>query len=426
MRHFRTLLPLSLASLGAAEIVGQWTAWTLSRTCSNDGGSCTYHLALDQNPNAKTDLSSCIWTVVSANPAIKPANQSDFANVQCGAKLSLNGGWSAEGFYTIVPTDTMAKAYAFFGFTDEEIQNGKAATPRQRPAYRVGSFSEGEHPDLGLGKMDKHMKMEKRGSLFPGPDHTEREPFRGPFYCKHHPTAAGCPRAFNAKREKKMNQGDHSVQTPKHIIAMTSNQQQDSSSSSSSQKMGKMMQMEKRQSGIKKQAMLLHTEKQQQQQQQQQPSSNTMADTPSDSADEQQTWQIRSLSRLTNYPLNLTLFTFSIFSTTSEATPPPALLANCTIEIPSSSPTKSWYGQRCRDPLDVTNTKVDFTVGWGYKADTDSAVMTVCRPGTGMAWFGWDGVSSNMMSDQQRNGRDKVEVVFGDSKRERVHEVSCT
>ncbi|KAK4172998.1 hypothetical protein QBC36DRAFT_304015 [Triangularia setosa] len=443
MRHIRALLPLSLASLGAAEIIGQWTAWTLTRTCFSDSSSCTYHLALDQNPQAKTDLSSCVWTVVSINP-FKPANQTDFANVQCGEKLSLNGGWSNEGFYTIVPTDTVANAYAFFGFTDEEIQNGKVAKPRQRPAYRVGSFSEGEHPDLGLGMLKK-MKMGKRSP----------------------------------------------------VIALKPNQQQDDSST---HKMDDTTKMEKKQNTLDKQTMLLHTEEQQQQDSsssssdidsctrncpddgnrydmlscfktcheeilgaktnlkvepyymaaadkvQSQPQQtihsrehldalaaaashsehhnknkdHTMADDVS-----QQTWQIRSLTRLTNYNLNLTLYTFSILSITPEkANTPPVTLANCAIDIPSASPTNSWYGQRC----DITDRNVKYTVGWGYKLDTDSAVMTVCHPGTGMAWFGWDGVTVGVGGGQKNKGEKdgREEVVFGDSKRERIHEMICT
>ncbi|KAK4195814.1 hypothetical protein QBC40DRAFT_15964 [Triangularia verruculosa] len=370
MRHIKALLPLSLASLGAAEIVGQWTAWELTRTCFDNGTSCTYHMALDQNPIAKTDLSTCIWDVVSLNPFFKPANQTDFTNVKCGQRLSINGGWSNMGFFTIVTTDTAANAYAFFGFTDEEIRNGKSATPRQRPAYRVGTFNKDERPDLGLGMLKK-MKTEKR----------------------------------------------------RPAISLEANQQQ---SDSSLHKMKSLMKMGKRSSPVlnakpleKKQG---HFRPESSKRRQSIPSQNHPRNhnqAPATSPDsnpesqpttDQQTWQIHSLTRLTNPPLNLTTFTFSLLS--------PGLntpLANCTITIPSASPTQSWYGQRC-DPL--LNA---YTVGWGYNPDTDSAVMTICRPGTGMAWFGWNAVAGAQQQQQQQN-----EVRFGDSRREGVHRGVCT
>ena len=45
------------------------------------------------------------------------------------------------------------------------------------------------------------------------------------------------------------------------------------------------------------------------------------------------------------------------------------LLANCELRIPDSDPHQSWFGRGCDA----------FTISWGYKDDTDGAVMTVCK-----------------------------------------------
>lgn len=42
----------------------------------------------------------------------------------------------------------------------------------------------------------------------------------------------------------------------------------------------------------------------------------------------------------------------------------------CSFAVPGEERNISWYAQSCGR---------DFTISWGYKSETDSAVMTVCQ-----------------------------------------------
>ncbi|KAK4679281.1 hypothetical protein QC764_202810 [Podospora pseudoanserina] len=374
MRHSKAFLPLSLASLGAAEIVGQWTAWSLARTCTPEGSSCTYHLVLVPGP--ESDFITCDWTVDSTSN-FKPAYQTNFAEAKCGDNLSLNGGWSSMGFITIVPTDKAANVYAFFGFTDAELADGQVASSRQRPAYRVGTFGEKEHPDLGLGMSKKMVRRLSRG-----------------FVQQHGGSLSSSKPTKEKRRDITM-----SDQLRKHISVMYASSQQQKSSSeidTCSQNCQPSGDDYDALACVETCRQQLHGPKINNGQERHR--LGTRNDNP-------ETWQIHSLTRLTNHLLNQTLFTFSLYSSTT------LQLAKCSISIPSVEPTHSWYGQRC-------DKDGKFSVGWGYKADTDSAVMTVCERGRGMAWFGWDGVAERDL--------DLVEVRFGDSRGEVVHETVCT
>ncbi|KAK0670845.1 hypothetical protein QBC41DRAFT_301211 [Cercophora samala] len=433
MRHITALLPLSLAFLGAAEIVGQWTALGLTRFCTPEGISCTYILALDQNPDFKADLISCAWTVF-ATSNFRPANQTDFSEVKCNDKLSVNGGWNSEGFITIVPTDTVAGAYAFFGFTDAELANGLAASPRQRPAYRVGTFTGGDHPDLGLAMVKK---MERRSHHNVQASSTRQKASSSPLKTdklmkkkwvhelgdniKKQPTSS-------SSSSSSLSEIDSCLQNclpddgpaDYDILACIKNCRQqlhgpkiNADSQSPSQK---SFQKREHLDSLTVKNNLQPQPRTHNQQTWEAPAttSHHHHNNINTRDNAQETWQIHSLTRLTNHPLNSTLYTFSLFSSTTNQQ-----LANCSITIPSVEPTHSWYGQRC------DNDGGKYTVGWGYKPDTDSAVMTVCDKGRGMAWFGWDGVGMKETVDQEGKGEEEV-VRFGDSRGEGVHESACS
>ncbi|KAK3685425.1 hypothetical protein B0T22DRAFT_537757 [Podospora appendiculata] len=61
------------------------------------------------------------------------------------------------------------------------------------------------------------------------------------------------------------------------------------------------------------------------------------------------------------------------------------LRERCQLNIDNADPKGYFWSVPCG---------TGYTISWGYKEDTDGAVMTVCVPGKRNAWFGWDGINS--------------------------------
>ncbi|KAK3359814.1 hypothetical protein B0T25DRAFT_110495 [Lasiosphaeria hispida] len=76
---------------------------------------------------------------------------------------------------------------------------------------------------------------------------------------------------------------------------------------------------------------------------------------------EQKSLQILRLNRFWDASFRFTLLSFTINQGNTE-------IQTCEMRIVDTDPKASWYGRPCGD----------FTISWGYKTDTDGAVMTVC------------------------------------------------
>ncbi|KAL2136806.1 hypothetical protein VTI74DRAFT_1458 [Chaetomium olivicolor] len=136
---------LSLLPLIAAEILGSWTIYALTRHSNPDDTACTYGLTLevaydhssaDVHATHDRDIQTCSFTIHSTSPPTtdhttsgssrtQQASQTDFTAQPCGSRFSVNGGWDREGgFLTLVMTDVTRDAYAFFGYQEEELRVG--------------------------------------------------------------------------------------------------------------------------------------------------------------------------------------------------------------------------------------------------------------------------------------------------------------
>ncbi|KAK3308894.1 uncharacterized protein B0T15DRAFT_122038 [Chaetomium strumarium] len=173
----RTICLLALLlPLASAEVLGSYTIPTFARNCTAD--ACTYRLALEVAYNNSTevdatenDQTNCTFTVRAVSPLLA-ANITNFKNVTCDEdeRYRFNGGFNVTGgFLTLVPTDTVAGTYAFFGYSDSEMEAGEVG-PRTVDAYRVGTFGDDEWDDgqLGFAASDgrevKEVAVMKRGA----------------------------------------------------------------------------------------------------------------------------------------------------------------------------------------------------------------------------------------------------------------------
>ncbi|KAM7203753.1 hypothetical protein V8F33_002068 [Rhypophila sp. PSN 637] len=108
-------------------------------------------------------------------------------------------------------------------------------------------------------------------------------------------------------------------------------------------------------------------------------------------------WQIKNMNRHYNAPVKVTSIWFDI------------ILADgtqeyCQVGLIDSDPDTSFSHKPC-------NPDAPFTVSWGYSAETDGAVMTLCSPTTRKyAVFGWDGINKQ----QNLGGSGKMPVHTGD------------
>ncbi|OIW29765.1 hypothetical protein CONLIGDRAFT_680579 [Coniochaeta ligniaria NRRL 30616] len=130
---------LLFAAVGLAHTVGYWTLHNFQLFCDDEGATCAYHFSISQDEGA-TSGNQCLFTVDSQDG--KPANQTDFQALTClgNDRYKINGGWSQEGFVTIVVTDVLEALYAFFAYSSDHLEEGKTVAEQTRLAYKVGTF----------------------------------------------------------------------------------------------------------------------------------------------------------------------------------------------------------------------------------------------------------------------------------------------
>lgn len=154
------LLALVFCACGVAEHVGDWTLENFSRRCDDLGAACSYQFDIIENnfdEDGPRDKWPCTFTIISDDES-RPANQTGFQDVECELRLPtiywVNGGWDPSGFIVIVVTDTNTKEYAFFGYRDDEIENGDSVETQTQPAYNAGSVSVGFDPRVARREVD--------------------------------------------------------------------------------------------------------------------------------------------------------------------------------------------------------------------------------------------------------------------------------
>jgi hypothetical protein len=135
---------LLFASAALAERVGYWTLYNFTLSCDDEGSRCAYHFSVsEETPTAvnSPNVSPCLFTVDGKDG--KPANQTDFQGIQCmgNDQYMVNGGWSPDGFVTIVVTNIYENNYAFFAYQTAMLEAGKMVDSQTRPAYKVGTFA---------------------------------------------------------------------------------------------------------------------------------------------------------------------------------------------------------------------------------------------------------------------------------------------
>lgn len=137
--HCCWIPPLLFAALGLADTVGYWTLHNFQLFCDPEGATCAYSFAISQDTGSSTS-DQCLFTVDGEGG--KPANQTDFQALNClgNGQYKVNGGWSQEGFVTVVVTDVNENLYAFFAYSSGSIEQGQTVDEQTRPAYKVGTF----------------------------------------------------------------------------------------------------------------------------------------------------------------------------------------------------------------------------------------------------------------------------------------------
>jgi hypothetical protein len=138
-------LPVLLSTTAAlAETVGYWTLHNFQLICDPEGITCAYRFAISQDEGT-TPGNPCLFTVDGKDG--KPANQTNFAALDClGAEqYTVNGGWSDQGFVTIVVTDVQENVNAFFAYASANLTEGNMVEEQTRLAYKVGTFDISNH-----------------------------------------------------------------------------------------------------------------------------------------------------------------------------------------------------------------------------------------------------------------------------------------
>jgi len=133
-------LPVLLfAASGLADTVGYWTLHNFQIFCDSEGVTCAYHFSISQDEGS-TPGNQCLFTVDGKDG--KPANQTDFQALDClgNQQYRVNGGWSQEGFVTIVVTNVNEDLYAFFAYSADKLGEGKTVEEQTRLAYKLGTF----------------------------------------------------------------------------------------------------------------------------------------------------------------------------------------------------------------------------------------------------------------------------------------------
>ncbi|KAI1506226.1 hypothetical protein F5X99DRAFT_127563 [Biscogniauxia marginata] len=106
----------------------EWTIQSLSRTCSDDGASCTWNFGI---ATGEGDPTPCAYVVNATAEA--PATQANGGPAQCGI-YTVTSGWSDQfgadqAFTTLSVVDYDKKLIVYPAYTDSQIANGTVVTP---------------------------------------------------------------------------------------------------------------------------------------------------------------------------------------------------------------------------------------------------------------------------------------------------------
>ncbi|KAK4190679.1 hypothetical protein QBC35DRAFT_63066 [Podospora australis] len=392
---------LALTPLASAELLGQWEVYNVFRDCSHNGFSCRYWFSLTEKMNNLDGTqyfryADCWWDVISPNPAVTPANQTNFDSKDCNGvhneKFSINGGWSNDGFFTIVPTDLNLGAYAFFSFTDQGLANGKVVDDIiVEPAFRVGTFGPNDYLDI------IHTKISIDGEKGTGQDTKtpETKGVRQRSNSKMQGRRSSCPPSRGVWISTDCPPGRYTVKN------------QDANG----KKGGREPKINRAVAGQSAAAIAeVKVDRREERQSQPYPLTPPLSLAQFVEAKEitDKKWKVAGLWRYIDITKNETQFGFSVLDNgnINTATGVVEVVYPCRFSRPGTDLRASHYGQSCA-PWS------EFTVGWGYKADTEGVVMTVCFPRNGTAaFFGWDGIAGT--------------TEFSDSKFEAVYDTGCT
>jgi hypothetical protein len=146
--HLFWLPLLLLAATGLAETVGYWTLHNFELICEPDGYVCVYKFSITEDPSTDPgdqttqsgDSTQCVFTVQDPG---QNANRTDWQNADCtpdNQNYQSNGGWSDQGFLTVVVTNHQENSFAFFAFDQHALEGEQTVDEQTRMAYRIGTF----------------------------------------------------------------------------------------------------------------------------------------------------------------------------------------------------------------------------------------------------------------------------------------------
>jgi hypothetical protein len=147
---FLPILLVGALTVTAKEL-GYWTLRGFEHICTSDSSACLVRLVVLENPNGNMDPdpndpgTTCMFVIYPE--AGKPAADSGWNDSRCSdesPQYRINGGWSDMGFITVVVTNKVEDANAFFSYGKDAIAAGAYQPDQSRLAYKIGTFGEND------------------------------------------------------------------------------------------------------------------------------------------------------------------------------------------------------------------------------------------------------------------------------------------
>jgi hypothetical protein len=139
-----SLLVLLISSAGKATeeltdntTVPEWTVFNTQRLCKEDNAQCEYKFLIAEMPDKAPQF--CNFAVRASDD--KPATQVSWKNATCNCTddYRIDAGYDEKGFVVMTITNKNESRYAFFGFNDEQLADGKEVNPQVSPVYKNGT-----------------------------------------------------------------------------------------------------------------------------------------------------------------------------------------------------------------------------------------------------------------------------------------------
>ncbi|RYP25244.1 hypothetical protein DL765_000125 [Monosporascus sp. GIB2] len=141
---------IAVVSSTMLQPVGQWVLSGGQIVCVGEA-FCDYYFVISSSggdSTAKTTHRRCHFQVESEDGV--PADAMQFQDVGCDGGVAndtfrVNGSWEEKEdgdrpHIVLCVTNVVDRVWAFFGFDDWEIQNGRVADNKSSPVYPVGKF----------------------------------------------------------------------------------------------------------------------------------------------------------------------------------------------------------------------------------------------------------------------------------------------